>query len=225
MLLAVVGAAYWLFRTFSERWLQSKFDARLAELQHAHNQEIEQLRFRINSMMDRTAKLHEREYQVLPDLWEKLASALAQTGAFTSPIQSYADVGRMSDKQLDEHLAKSPLFESQKQAVRDARDRTRTFQKEIYWHRKADTYEVVRGFSRSLRFNGIFVPAEISTEMNQVVDWLFDALLEHEMNEEHEMRPRERKAQSRLTKECKELVDRIEKSIRDRLWSITRIEK
>ncbi len=222
VLSALVGVAYWLFRTFSERWLQSKFDARLAGLQHAHNQEIEQLRFRINAMMDRTTKLHEREYQVLPELWEALASAWGEAASYTSPLQMVPDLGRMSKEQLEEHLARSDLFESQKQTVRNSTDRTNAFQKEVYWHRKAAVEDHARKFSRALRFNGIFVPQDIKDNLKLASEIIWDALLEHSLNEEMEQRPRERKAQERLKKDGQTLLDDIEKAIQDRLWSITR---
>lgn len=225
VLLGVVGVAYWLFQAFSERWLQSKFDARLADLQHAHNEQIEQLRFRINALMDRTMKLHEREYQVLPELWEALASSWAETAAFTSPMQSMADVARMTYEQLEEYLARTELFESQKQLVRDSGDRTRTFQKEMYWHRKASVEDQVRKFSRALRFNGIFVPDEIKAKLNAASEIIWDALTEHGFNEELEQRPRERKAQKRLAEEGKVLLDEIEKAIQDRLWSISQLDQ
>lgn len=217
---ALIGGTYWLFQTFSERWLQAKFDARLAELGHAHNQDLERLKFQINAQMDRTTKLHEREYQVLPEMWEALASAWGEAAAYTSPIQSVANVGGMSTQQLEEHLARSELFESQKQAVRESKDRTRTYQKEIYWHRKRAVEDHVRKFSRSLRFNGIFVPEEIKAKFELAADIIWNALTEHEINEEHEPRPRERKAQLRLNDEGKTLLVDIEKDVQARLWSI-----
>ena len=217
---ALIGGTYWLFQTFSERWLQAKFDARLADLSHTHNQELERLKFRINAQMDRTTKLHEREYQVLPEIWEALASAWGEVSAFTSPFQSVADVGRMSNEQMEEHLARSDLFESQKQAVRVSSDRTKTFQQENYWHRKVAVENHVRKFTRALRFNGVFVPKEIKTKLSQAADIIWAAVSEHTMNEEHEVRPRERTAQKRLSDEGKTLLDDIEKDIQERLWSI-----
>jgi hypothetical protein len=65
-----IGAiAFGLFKVLGEKWLNAKFEERLAEYKHAQQKEIEQLRFRINSLMDRTTKLHQHEFEVLPEAW------------------------------------------------------------------------------------------------------------------------------------------------------------
>jgi hypothetical protein len=59
---AVVGASavsafvWWLYRTFSEKWLNAKFEERLAAYKHEQQKELEQLKFPINSQMDRATK-------------------------------------------------------------------------------------------------------------------------------------------------------------------------
>jgi hypothetical protein len=225
ILLALVAGTYWLFQTFSDKWLQSKFDSRLEALRHAQNQEMEHLRFAINTMMDRTTKLHEREYQSLPDLWEKLAEAWAAVAAYTSPIQSIPNVSRMNSDELEEHLDRSPLFESQKEAVRNSGDRTRAYSDEVYWHRKVEVEGTARTYSRSLRFNGIFVPPPIKERMSKLNSILWDALLEHQMNQEDKILPRERSAQKRLNGEGNELMNEIEALVQERLWSVRKLSE
>jgi hypothetical protein len=46
-----------MFRLFATKWIESRFAARLEVFKHQQNQEIEHLRFRINTMMDRNVKL------------------------------------------------------------------------------------------------------------------------------------------------------------------------
>jgi len=48
---AVVAASYALFKWFSEKWLNAKFEERLASYKHAQ---------------DRTVKLHQREFEAIP---------------------------------------------------------------------------------------------------------------------------------------------------------------
>jgi len=60
----LVAMTFGLFKFFGEKWLNNKFDERLASFKHAQQQEIERLRFRINALMDRTAKLHQWEFEV-----------------------------------------------------------------------------------------------------------------------------------------------------------------
>jgi hypothetical protein len=70
-----VAIAFGLFKFFGEKWLNAKFEERLASFRHEQRKEIERLRFRINALMDRTAKLHKWEFQVLPEAWGRLNDA------------------------------------------------------------------------------------------------------------------------------------------------------
>jgi hypothetical protein len=69
------AAAYAIFRIFTTKWIDRRFSQRLEEFKHQQNQEIEHLRFRINTMMDWNVKLHQREFDVLPETWSLLTEA------------------------------------------------------------------------------------------------------------------------------------------------------
>ena len=55
------------------QWLDSKFAERLEAYKHQQQRELEQLRFQINALFDRVTKLHQREFQVLPDAYAPAA--------------------------------------------------------------------------------------------------------------------------------------------------------
>jgi hypothetical protein len=57
----LVTVAYYLFKFLSEKWLNAKFEERLAAYKHEQQKELERLKFEINTLMDRTVKLHQRE--------------------------------------------------------------------------------------------------------------------------------------------------------------------
>jgi hypothetical protein len=54
---AVGAFAWWLFRLFSEKWLNAKFEERLAAYKHVQQKELEHLKFQINAQMDRATIL------------------------------------------------------------------------------------------------------------------------------------------------------------------------
>ena len=56
-----------VFKYLGEKWLDSKFEERLQALKHEHGKELERLRFKISTALDRATKLHQREFDVLPD--------------------------------------------------------------------------------------------------------------------------------------------------------------
>lgn len=62
-----VAIAYTAFVFFGKKWLDAKFDERLASFRHEQSKEIEQLRFRINAQFNRVSKIHEKEILISPD--------------------------------------------------------------------------------------------------------------------------------------------------------------
>ena|SRR5215207_8611448 len=91
-ILATIGAAlvgfglsgaiaFALFKFRGERWVNAKFEERLAAYRPEQQKEIENFKFNINKLMDRATKLHQREFEVLPEIWSKLNDAFGATQA------------------------------------------------------------------------------------------------------------------------------------------------
>jgi hypothetical protein len=66
------------FRYLADKWLTSKFNQRLEQFKHAQQVEMENLRFKIDSLFDRTTKLHQREFEVVPAAWALLVECKNQ---------------------------------------------------------------------------------------------------------------------------------------------------
>src|SRR5215217_7738021 len=100
-----VSAAFAIFKLLGSHWMEAQFSKRLEEVKHGQNQELERLRYRINALMDRTSKLHQHEFEVLPELWHKLGIAYTSTKHFTSRILKQHDLNNMSYGELADFLA------------------------------------------------------------------------------------------------------------------------
>jgi hypothetical protein len=157
-IVGLTGAAYGLFRLLGDKWLTAKFDERLESYKHEQQRQLEQLRFRINTLFDRTVKLHQREFDVLPDLWAKLNDAFGYVMAFVSPLQSHADLDNMSAAHLEDFLAKSDLAEFQKAELRAGKDKTQRHAKIRFWY---DLNEAQRKYTE---FNNSFITSSIFLE-------------------------------------------------------------
>jgi hypothetical protein len=211
--------AYGVLKFFGEKWLNAKFEERLAAYRHAQQQELERLKFKINALMDRTTKLHQWEFEVIPEAWSKLADAHATIQAFISPFQQYPDVNRMSGPHLEEFLKDSQLMEWQKVELREAKDKTSYYSKAIFWHRRTSARNSLNQFHLYLIKNGIFIPESLRSNFSQMDDLLWEALREYLFNEEHEIRPRKREKQELLDENGPALLKAIETDVRSRLWS------
>lgn len=108
-------AAFAAFQFLGKTWLEAHFAERLEKFKHDQNQEIERLRYRINALMDRTTKLHQHEFEVLPEIWNKLGIAFSSTLAFTSLATRSPELDQMGEAQFSEFLA-SPTRRTRRDA-------------------------------------------------------------------------------------------------------------
>jgi hypothetical protein len=215
---AAVAVAYWIFKSFSEKWLTSKFDERLAAYKHEQQKELEQLRYKITALMDRTIKLHQREFEVLPEAWAKLADAYASVRSIVLGLQTYPDLNRMNDAQLSEVLKGTDLPAWKQDEIKTAPDKTLAFQSELQWKRKNVAKDEYYKFNDYLRKNGIFIREEMKSKFAALGDLIHMALVEHELNLENPHHPQSREHAIRLSKEGESTRSELEKSVQARLW-------
>jgi hypothetical protein len=159
---AAIGAAsaafaYALFRIFTTKWIETRFSERLEAFKHQQNQEIEHLRFRINTMMDRNVKLHQHEFDVLPETWSLLTDAFFTIEPIALGLQQYPDLDRMSEEYLDDFLDKSPLTSLQKSELKASPDKIRLYSRMKTTHDLNKTIDVYNNFHATLTKNGIFI--------------------------------------------------------------------
>lgn len=213
----LIAVAYWIFQTWGEKWLQSRFDRQLENVRHLQAQEMEALRYRIGQLLDRSTKLSEKEFEVVPEAWQRLIDAYHTTRAHVSSAKQRPAVERMNDEQLEEFLAGTELHETQKQEIRgtDKVDRGRTYHKVIYWHEKAHAEQTARAFSNYLAKFGIFISNKAA--FAELENMIWKALTEYSMFFEDEIR--EREDVRRLEKEGAILKDQLEAEIHGRLWN------
>lgn len=224
---AVVAAAYAFFKHLGAKWIDRKFAEQLEAYKAEQGRELERLRHKINGVFDRTIRLHTKEFEVLPDLWGKLVEAHAWGTNFISPMQSYADLGRMDEEELNEFLAGTTFMEVQKRDIRDEtrpHERQRVFTKIADLYRHNDAQERLRVFATSLRKDGIFVKPEIKADMDAMLSLLRNAIFEKRMNEDDDIRPRLRDDYKKFQAEAPGLIEKIEKAVADRLWESTTAE-
>lgn len=217
---SIAAAAYGIFRLFGETWLKSKFDRQLEALKSGQEQELERLRFRINTLFDRATKLHQSEFEVLPEMWNRLVMAHNAIGVFTNEFQQYPDLGRMSHVELDEYLEGTVLKPSEKDAIRQSQQRTNEYIKRIFGHRYTDSNNALREYAIYLATKGIFLKPSMRGKFKELEKILGLTLTEHVFNEREEIRPRERTARNAFLDRGEPLMKEIEADVESRLWSL-----
>jgi len=221
------AASFGLFKWLGERWIDQKFEKQIESYKAEQSRELERLRHRINSVFDRTIRLHTKEFEVLPDLWGKLVEAHAWGSGYVSPLQTYPDVARMDDEELTAYLDTTNFLEVQKRDIKaesNKLERQKVHMKIADLYRHNDAAERMRVFATSLRKDGIFLRPEIKTDMDVMHELLWNAISEKKISAEEDINPRLRDDYERFRAKAPTLFDKIEKTVADRLWDSTTTE-
>jgi hypothetical protein len=221
----LVGIAYGIFKFLGEKWLNAKFEERLAAYKHEQQKELEELRFKINTLMDRTVKLHQREFDVLPEAWGRLHDAFSIIRPVALGAQQSPDVDAMSEDQLDDLLEKSPLAGWQKKELKAVRDnKTRYYSDALMWRKLNDAGVAYANFYEYLSKNGIFIPEPVKAKFAQLNDLLFGAFMERRYSMQFPKLPQKFDEGMVLHETGPKLLKALEQDVQGRLWNSTRLD-
>lgn len=222
---AGAATAFAFFRWLGKKWLENRFAKNLEQFKHEQAQEIERLRYRINALMDRTSKLHQHEFEVLPEVWDKLSIAMAEVTSFTSRIQTYPDLDSMREMQFSEFLENCELHEWEKKELSVSQSRTSTYAELIFWHRLRRVKIAHAGFHNTFIAKGIFIQPELKEKIRSVSDMMYDAFRERELDKQlDEHGPDRFKKADLLREEGQTRLREIEKSVQSRLWEANKLD-
>lgn len=220
-----VTAAYATFKFLGKKWIDSHFAERLEKFKHDQNQEIERLRYRINALMDRTTKLHQHEFEVLPEVWQKLGIALSVTTNFTSRFTRHPDLDPMGEAQFSAFLARSELADWEQAELREGRDRNGRYQKMIFWHQLHKVVELHADFHNYFISKGIFIQPELKERIRALSNMMYDAFRERQLDAENPVFGEDRFAKGdQLQREGPGELQAIEKEVQARLWEANKLD-
>ncbi len=216
----VVAVAWQGFKHFGSKWLDERFEERLLALKHAQAKEIEEVRFEISRLVDRATKLHQREFEVLPEAWRLLNEAYWSVRKLVAALREYPDLNRMTDQHREEFLEKSRLMGWEKAELRNQGDKTAYYQKRIQWHDNAEAEEKLRGAYTYFLTNAIFFEEPLRNRFTALHDLTWEALLEHDLGlRERELGYRaDREHIVKFNREGSAQLQDLEKAVRNRLW-------
>lgn len=219
--------AWGAFKWFGKKWLENQFAQRLERFKHEQNQEIERLRYRINALMDRTTKLHQNEFQVLPELWDKVGIALSDVQVFVSRGQSYTNVDQMGREQYVEFVTNSTFDRWQKQELLelDRGQRNERYQKFAFWEKSRKANASYAEFHNFLAAKGIFVPTELKAKFKSASMLMREAITERVLQEQVPTLGEGRfEKGDKLQREAPALLNEIEDDVQARLWEANKLD-
>lgn len=123
---------YQVFKLLTAQWLDARFEKRLQALKHEQQKELEQLRYKVSALLDRAVKLHQLEFDALPEAWSKLNDAYWYVRSFVHLFQTYPDLDRMNPDQQEEFIVNCQLQEWEKVQLRQAPEKINFYKSAIY---------------------------------------------------------------------------------------------
>lgn len=219
---ASAAVAYLLFQWLGKTWIENKFAQRLDQLRHQQALEIQRLRVEIDAMLSGALRLQEKEFSVLPEAWAKLDEAHGLVSWLVSPMQQYANVDRMNGEQLEEFLSGTEFPESQKNEVRNARDKGRTYQDIVFWHRLHKVKGAFGELQTYVARNGIFLPTELEERFSKISEILWAAVISKEVGHEARDWKMQNEGWTKIKEETEPLYKEIKAEIQSRLQSHAR---
>jgi hypothetical protein len=225
---ASVGLAWIIFQKAAERWIDAHFAKRQKDFEHEQAKELQRVKARLDTVIQGSLKLQEREFKIIPEAWEHVSEAYHLACWLCSALQQYVSLRYMSAGELDEFLAKQEaLWETQKQEIRNAASN----QRDELWQDidRRMRYNKVRGAlaaaDKLLKANSIFLPDQLREQFNKLVKVIWDALIAYEIGTDPHAGDRSLvgDARKKLQEDGEPLHQEIERAVRRRLLEQTQI--
>jgi hypothetical protein len=219
---AGVAIAWPLFQILGIKWLENRFSQNLEKMKHDQNREIEALRSRISLMLDHSAKLSSREFDVLPIAWGKVFDAFVATTRSLAQLRSSPDFTQNDPKALEEFLDTEGLSPSQREKLRSLpiEDRTKYF---IRCGKSRDLHAAkvaAQDADFYLAKSGLFLEEDVHTKLSDFMLDVWEAISAHELAREMEgiPRPEMMRQDDEFRAKSDHRVKELERFVRARFW-------
>lgn len=162
------GIAFLMFRFWGEKWIENKFKKQLEEDRHTHAKELQDLKKKLDSELNRTLKIQEKEFEVLSEAWEKLKVAENGMRVAVSLARLGIDIDKFSPSELDEFLSKRKFMEVHKLQLKEAKDKSKFYDEIIVRYELSDALVAFHDFLSYIRKNSIFIRPQIEEKFLKI---------------------------------------------------------
>lgn len=221
--IALVSVAYWLFRWFGEKFIEAKFASSLESFKHEKQKELEQLKFEISKLFDRSTKFHQKEFDILPTAWAMLEDARAHVGGTVAALQQSPDLSGMSENEIRELLSSNAFKDLEIAEIVSNNSPTGALAERLRWRGFTVAEKSAQDCSFYIRKNGIFMPKEIQKQFIMAIDLIWQALIEWEINTRWKTGSAPQlSAREAFRKELPLLMNKLEAELRARLSNLSK---
>lgn len=217
-----LAAAWAAIKYWGAKWLDSRFETKLKQLDAVHDEKLRHLQGSIDRELDRALRLQSREFDALGQAWALLHEAFWRTIDATGRTQRVHSFAAMSAAQAEAFIEGSDLNEWQKtdlraQATREEKDNY--YVHAHSWNRLGQCKDAVTAITMFVDRNSIFMQTDIREIFEQLRTMMNSALTEFEIRiDVGYNRPSYERAEA-LRDQGQVLYQDLEKRIHGRVWS------
>jgi hypothetical protein len=181
--LTAVTAVWVAGKYLADAWLKSRFDKALEAFRSEKARELEAFKFQGSRLLDRATKIHQREIEILPTLWDRMTAALSATANLTSRGQRVPKTEHMGDGQLKAYIAGLDLDDWEKQELLSLQgnERDDNLWLKLQWQRLRNAVALHGEFQNYVIANSVFLPADLRAELRRLSNLNYDALMEFDL--------------------------------------------
>lgn len=216
-----IAISYAVFRHLGEKWIDSRFAEKLKKLEHDQNVVVARLKVEIESMLNGALKFQEREFDVLPAVWEKLYQACVHMQWFTAKASPGVPDALMDEDTFPEWLDGSDFSEAHKIELRRAQpeDRMELFIDLEYRYKATNVRKIFGEYQQYLEGNAIFFPPNLKAKLDEIETALWAQFNDRDSRPQMKAWGLEQDPNTTFEKVIPPLRDEIEVLIRQRLES------
>lgn len=205
--------AIFLFKHYGQKWIESKFEKQLEEARHEHAKELQQLRNKLDSELNRMTKVLEKEFTVLPEAWGLLDEASAIVSYTVSLGRMIPNFDKMNQNQFEEYLKNCPFSESQKEDFRNSTNKHEFYNNLIFFYEQKDAKKAVRKFHIFIKKNSIFLRPSLKKSFLEIDDKMWSSLITREVSYGEPTITYKRMAREIMEKEVQPMIGKLEEEI------------
>lgn len=222
--------AYLIIRFLGKKIIEQIFSEKLERFKKIQEQELERFkkiqeqelenyRYHINSLFSRISKIHEKEIEILPELWKLLLNAITEVKKTTSIIQSTPNLDNMTSKAYKEFISLLPFTESQKIQLNKSQNRDDEYKNIIFWYDLEAAKKNFSKFHEYFQMNRIFLTNDLKNEFSKIDILLLDSLAKREVQERSENKDWGKIGENYMyvAEETEKVLSQIEKIVQRRL--------
>jgi hypothetical protein len=161
--------------------VERKNSLELEKLKDENNQQIEELKVRLDHLRDRGVRSNEREFQAIAAAWDHFLDAYAATMQCAVSFNQHPDFQRLTDTDAKQYLDSSELSERQRDQVMSAADRNRAFSRCIEINQINAAGRAIYNARNLIGKQAIFIPDDLLASFEANMRKLSEAQIQRSM--------------------------------------------